>query len=107
MLLEAGVEFHQFSASALACLPISNVIPSDDFPNRLDLRDVPIFSVDPVGCQDIDDSFHIRKVKNNIELGIHIADVVSFNMSRCCRRRIGVLMFEMYEGSFPRKRFTA
>jgi len=107
MLLEAGVEFHQFSASALACLPISNVIPSNDFPNRLDLRDVPIFSVDPVGCQDIDDSFHIRKVKNDIELGIHIADVVSFNMSRCCRRRIGVLMFEMYEGSFPRKRFTA
>lgn len=34
------------------------------------------FSVDPVGCKDIDDAFHYRQIDDNtIEIGIHIADV--------------------------------
>lgn len=36
------------------------------------------FSIDPVGCCDIDDAFHVKKISNSqIEIGIHIADVAS------------------------------
>ncbi len=37
-----------------------------------------IFSVDPVGCKDIDDAIHIKEINDDIyEIGIHIADVSS------------------------------
>ena len=46
---------------------------------RLDLRHLPICSVDPPGCKDIDDALHIRELDNgNLELGVHIADVTHF-----------------------------
>ena len=77
MLLESGIEFSDFSLSALSCVPDYNTVPTSDFINRNDLRDTPIFSVDPIGCQDIDDSFHIRRLGNGVvEVGVHIADVV-------------------------------
>jgi len=31
-------------------------------PNRQDFRHLPICSVDPPGCKDIDDALHIRKL---------------------------------------------
>ena len=34
-----------------------------------------IFSIDPLGCKDIDDALHVKKKENGYELGIHIADV--------------------------------
>ena len=84
LLLESGIAFDSFSASALACLPPDELPKDDESPRRLDLRDVPIFSVDPVGCQDIDDAFHIRRAENgDIELGIHIADVGAFHRRIC------------------------
>lgn len=46
---------------------------------RLDLRDVPICSVDPPGCTDIDDALHARVLPNGrLEIGVHIADVSHF-----------------------------
>lgn len=46
---------------------------------REDLRHLPICSVDPPGCKDIDDALHIRELPNgNLELGVHIADVTHF-----------------------------
>lgn len=48
---------------------------------REDLRHLPICSVDPPGCRDIDDALHVRELPNgNIELGVHIADVTNFLM---------------------------
>ena len=45
----------------------------------MDLRHLPICSVDPPGCKDIDDALHIRQLENgNLELGVHIADVTHF-----------------------------
>jgi exosome complex exonuclease DIS3/RRP44 len=45
-------------------------------PNRVDLRDTCIFSIDPPGCTDIDDALHVKKLPNgNYEVGVHIADV--------------------------------
>jgi exosome complex exonuclease DIS3/RRP44 len=35
------------------------------------------FSVDPEGCRDIDDAFHVKIDENRVEIGIHIADVAS------------------------------
>lgn len=38
-----------------------------------------IYTIDPIGCRDIDDALHIYINDNNtIEIGIHIADVSSF-----------------------------
>lgn len=46
---------------------------------RHDFTDKIVFSIDPPGCIDIDDAFHITKLENNIyEIGIHISDVSSF-----------------------------
>ncbi|KAM0681095.1 exosome catalytic subunit dis3 [Glugoides intestinalis] len=43
--------------------------------SRKDLRSFEICSIDPVGCQDIDDALHCVKYDNYIEVGVHIADV--------------------------------
>lgn len=47
-------------------------------PNREDYTDKYIFSIDPIGCKDIDDAFHITEYKDTYEIGVHIADVSSF-----------------------------
>lgn len=83
LLLEYGVDLSPFSANALACLPIVSgdgwKIDPSEIEKRRDLRDLRIFSVDPVGCQDIDDTMHARRLKSgDIEVGVHIADVTHF-----------------------------
>lgn len=50
-----------------------------DEAKREDLRAIPICSVDPPGCTDIDDALHARLLPNgNFEVGVHIADVSHF-----------------------------
>lgn len=45
----------------------------------MDLRELTICSVDPPGCTDIDDALHCRRLpNNNLEVGVHIADVTHF-----------------------------
>jgi len=83
LLTEHDIEQTPFSASALSCLPTAKgsdwVIPKPELQRRLDLRKTrTIFSVDPPGCQDIDDAMHAKVLDNgDIEIGIHIADVFS------------------------------
>jgi ribonuclease R len=44
--------------------------------HRVDLRDVPVFTIDPPGCQDIDDALSIRRTPDgNWEVGVHIVDI--------------------------------
>ena len=51
---------------------IYNIIQSTE-PERL------IFSIDPIGCQDVDDALSATHLSNGmIELGVHIADVSYF-----------------------------
>lgn len=47
---------------------------------RIDLRGTHlVFSIDPQGCEDVDDALSIRTLDNgNVELGVHIADVTHF-----------------------------
>ncbi|OQS06525.1 DIS3-like exonuclease 1, partial [Thraustotheca clavata] len=104
LLVQHAVHASRFSESALACLPDVNdvkwddvaicdtsrrprvpltrewQIPTDELQNRRDLRNTHrVFSVDPPGCQDIDDAMSITQLPNgNYELGVHIADVSHF-----------------------------
>ncbi|KAF7800188.1 hypothetical protein EIP86_011435 [Pleurotus ostreatoroseus] len=87
LLLEFDVPYRPFGKAILDCLPKEGdswVVPpkSDTHPDwrdREDLRDLLICSIDPPGCQDIDDALHARPLPNgNIEAGVHIADVSSF-----------------------------
>jgi exoribonuclease R len=71
-------------------------VPDSEIANRRDIRSkCRVFSVDPPGCQDIDDAMHVRLLPNNsstssttskskkrlprrYELGVSIADVAFF-----------------------------
>ncbi|CAH0019520.1 unnamed protein product [Clonostachys rhizophaga] len=86
LLLEWDVQYRPFPKTVLDCLPkeghdwkvpVSNEDPG--WRDREDLRDLLICSIDPVGCQDIDDALHARKLPNgNFQVGVHIADVSNF-----------------------------
>ena len=82
LLKENNINLDPFSAAAQACLPLEGdnwQIPPEEILQRKDLRSLCIFSVDPIGCQDIDDTFHARVLPNgDVEIGVHIADVTYF-----------------------------
>lgn len=86
LLLEWDVQYRPFPKTVLECLPKEGhdwrVPESMDDPgwrDREDLRGLLICSIDPPGCQDIDDALHARKLPNgNYEVGVHIADVSHF-----------------------------
>ncbi|KAI4180552.1 MAG: hypothetical protein L6R41_007178 [Letrouitia leprolyta] len=86
LLLEFDVQYRPFPKGVLDCLPKEGHnwrVPSDltdhGWVGRKDLRDLLICSIDPVGCQDIDDALHARPLPNgNFEVGVHIADVSHF-----------------------------
>ncbi|KAI0944731.1 hypothetical protein AcW1_002369 [Taiwanofungus camphoratus] len=87
LLLEFEVPYRPFGKAILDCLPPEGdrwVVPpkcatSPEWRDREDLRDLLICSIDPPGCQDIDDALHARLLPNgNIEAGVHIADVSFF-----------------------------
>jgi exosome complex exonuclease DIS3/RRP44 len=79
LLLEHDVPYRPFSKAILSCLPPEGdkwVVPpksetSKAWKGREDLREMIICSIDPVGCQDIDDALHARQLPNgNIEAGV-------------------------------------
>ncbi|KAL9604462.1 MAG: hypothetical protein Q9219_000427 [cf. Caloplaca sp. 3 TL-2023] len=86
LLLEYDVQYRPFPKGVLDCLPHEGhawKVPLDlsdlGWRSRKDLRDLLICSIDPVGCQDIDDALHARPLPNgNFEVGVHIADVSHF-----------------------------
>lgn len=86
LLLEYDVQYRPFRKAVLDCLPTEGhgwqVPASTDDPGwkgRTDLRHLLVCSIDPVGCQDIDDALHARPLPNgNFEVGVHIADVSHF-----------------------------
>ena len=86
LLLEYDVQYRPFPKTVLDCLPSEGhkwkvpSSPSDPgWAGRKDLRNLLVCSIDPPGCQDIDDALHARPLPNgNIEVGVHIADVSHF-----------------------------
>lgn len=80
LLLEFDVSHEAFSHDVMACLPPGDwKITSDVIAKRTDLRHLPIVSIDPPGCKDIDDALHCIQLSNgNLQIGVHIADVTFF-----------------------------
>ena len=86
LLLEYDVQYRPFPKAVLDCLPSEGHqwrVPTDaddiGWKSRKDLRDLLVCSIDPPGCQDIDDALHARPLANgNFEVGVHIADVSHF-----------------------------
>ncbi|PHH67546.1 hypothetical protein CDD82_1372 [Ophiocordyceps australis] len=86
LLLEWDVQYRPFPQTVLDCLPAEGhgwrVGPSSDaatWRDRQDLRHLAVCSIDPPGCQDIDDALHARPLpRGHWEVGVHIADVAHF-----------------------------
>lgn len=86
LLLEYDVQYRPFPKGVLDCLPkeghawkVPTSIDDPGWSGRRDLRNLLVCSIDPVGCQDIDDALHARPLPNgNFEVGVHIADVSHF-----------------------------
>lgn len=75
ILQEYGVTDEQFSDAVLSCLPSTDwQIPEEEVKLRSDFRGLPIVSIDPPGCKDIDDALHcIRISEGRYQVGVHIA----------------------------------
>lgn len=86
LLLEYDVQYKPFPKSVLDCLPkeghdwrVPQSKEDKGWNGRRDLRHLQVCSIDPPGCQDIDDALHARPLPNgNFEVGVHIADVSHF-----------------------------
>lgn len=58
---------------------ISEVIPEEEYKNRLDYRNITTFTIDPEDAKDFDDALSIQFLKNGeTEVGVHIADVTHY-----------------------------
>ncbi|GMI15142.1 hypothetical protein TrLO_g12227 [Triparma laevis f. longispina] len=78
LLHQHDIPTKEFSEEVLRCLPEEGYEIKMD-KNRLDLRDLPILSIDPPGCKDIDDALHSKVLPNgNWSVGVHIADVTHY-----------------------------
>lgn len=78
ILQEHKIAHEPFPAAVLACLP-PNDYKIQMVPERTDFRHLPILSIDPPGCKDIDDALHCVKLPNgNFQVGVHIADVTHY-----------------------------
>lgn len=80
LLQQHDIPHEPFSAAVLACLPPEDYkISADNSPGRMDLRQLPVLSIDPPGCKDIDDALHCTLLPNgNYQVGVHIADVTHY-----------------------------
>lgn len=75
LLHEFDVPHEEFSAAVMACLPPADwAITPEVVAQRTDLRHLPVVSIDPPGCKDIDDALHcIRLPNGRLQAGVHIA----------------------------------
>eukprot|EP00040_Diaphanoeca_grandis_P033579 m.205994 g.205994 ORF g.205994 m.205994 type:complete len:1079 (-) comp32933_c0_seq1:110-3346(-) len=85
ILLENQILVPPFSVNQMKEMPVdTNANPwqmdESEIKKRRDVRQSHlIFSIDPLGCEDVDDALGVRRLKNgNIELSVHIADVTHF-----------------------------
>ncbi|KAK6476934.1 DIS3-like exonuclease 1 [Huso huso] len=85
ILVENNIQVPPFSEAQMREMPVNNPespwrVESEQELERLDLRETHlVFSIDPQGCEDVDDTLSVRRLANgNVELGVHIADVTHF-----------------------------
>lgn len=58
---------------------ISNEVEEEEKLNRVDLRDIPMVTIDGADAKDLDDAISLEQLSNgNYKLGVHIADVTHY-----------------------------
>jgi ribonuclease R len=57
---------------------LNEIISEKEIKKRKDLRAIDSFTIDPDDAKDFDDALSVEKEKDNISIGIHIADVSHF-----------------------------
>lgn len=67
----------EFPSEALAeAKAVAKTVTPANHPDRLDLRDMTIITIDPEDARDFDDALSLDELENgNVRLGVHIADV--------------------------------
>ncbi|KAL2089025.1 hypothetical protein ACEWY4_015924 [Coilia grayii] len=86
ILVENCIHVPPFSEAQLREMPTNSAeqpwsVEAVEASSRLDLRDTHlVFSIDPLGCEDVDDTLSVRLLPGGtrLELGVHIADVTHF-----------------------------
>ncbi|XP_059953129.1 DIS3-like exonuclease 1 isoform X5 [Mesoplodon densirostris] len=85
ILVENSISVVPFSEAQMCEMPVNTTenpwkVSSEEERERKDLRKSHlVFSIDPRGCEDVDDTLSVRALDNgNLELGVHIADVTHF-----------------------------
>ncbi|XP_015252192.1 PREDICTED: DIS3-like exonuclease 1 [Cyprinodon variegatus] len=81
ILLENSINVPPFSEAQLREMPAQPwTVDPTEVAKRRDLRDTHlVFSIDPRGCEDVDDAMSVRSLGDGLlELGVHIADVTHF-----------------------------
>ncbi|XP_008291591.1 DIS3-like exonuclease 1 [Stegastes partitus] len=86
ILMENCIHVPPFSDAQLREMPVNSpekpwTVDSEQAGRRRDLRDTHlVFSIDPRGCEDVDDTLSVRRLAGGelLELGVHIADVTHF-----------------------------
>jgi len=74
MSMDVRADFPKSVEEEADAIPVD--IPQSEIDRRLDLRDKPIFTIDPDDAKDFDDAIHIEELDNgHFEVGVHIADV--------------------------------
>lgn len=86
ILIENSIHVAPFSDAQLREMPVNSPerpwkVDPAQVASRRDLRDTHlVFSIDPLGCEDVDDTLSVRSLAGGtlLELGVHIADVSHF-----------------------------
>ncbi|XP_005393761.2 PREDICTED: DIS3-like exonuclease 1 [Chinchilla lanigera] len=85
ILVENSISVAPFSEAQLCETPVNTPekpwqVSAEEKRTRRDLRRTHlVFSIDPKGCEDVDDALSVRTLTNgDLELGVHIADVTHF-----------------------------
>lgn len=86
ILVENCIHVPPFSEAQLREMPVNTEenpwqMDSSEVSSRRDLRETHlVFSIDPKGCEDVDDTLSVRTLPGGkrLELGVHIADVTHF-----------------------------
>jgi len=76
ILINHGFELEFTKEVMMEANSLPDTISEEDIADRLDLRDVTTFTIDPDDAKDFDDALSIRyDEKGRLEVGVHIADV--------------------------------
>lgn len=78
ILAEYGLPYKYPERITQAAERIEPGITDDEIARRVDMREVTTFTIDPVDAKDFDDALSLRRIGNNWEVGVHIADVTHY-----------------------------